>query len=108
MTNGGKMKKETEIGIELGLPVRYMYIPEVEVVSYAESMELDEKSERTFELIVRQSVKNSQYVRVGDPMEIGMKVGGGIIDKIRGIIQGAAKTEEQSQPKASPLTQIKE
>ncbi|WP_369714995.1 hypothetical protein [Leptotrichia alba] len=43
---------ESLLGIELEVPLRY--IPEVELVSYSESMELSE-SEGRFELLLKQS-----------------------------------------------------
>ena len=51
---------------ELGLPIRYMFIPETEIVSYSENMQLA-TPEGSFELIVRESPDASTNVAVGDP-----------------------------------------
>ena len=78
---------ESLLGIELDMPLRYMYIPEVELVSYSETMNLSE-SEGRFELLLKQSFKRKQYVEVGDPTSLGMKQVGkliGGIEKIFGV-----------------------
>ena len=58
---------ESLLGVELEVPLRYMYIPEVELVSYSEEMNLAE-SEGRFEVLLKQSFKREQYVEVGDPI----------------------------------------
>ena len=58
---------ESLLGVELEAPLRYMYIPEVELVSYSEEMNLAE-SEGRFEVLLKQSFKREQYVEVGDPI----------------------------------------
>ncbi|WP_026749602.1 hypothetical protein [Leptotrichia trevisanii] len=72
---------ESLLGIELDMPLRYMYVPEVELVSYSESMDLSE-SEGRFEVLLKQSFKRKQYVEVGDPTSLGLKQGGKLIESI--------------------------
>ena len=72
---------ESLIGIKTGIPLRYMYVPEVELVSYSESMDLSE-SEGRFEVLLKQSFKRKQYVEVGDPTSLGLKQGGKLIESI--------------------------
>ena len=64
---------ESLIGIKTGIPLRYMYVPEVEVISYSETVNLSEKSEGTFEIVVKQIIRNGQYAKVGDPISLGIK-----------------------------------
>jgi len=59
---------ESVFGVSFGIPVRYVRIPEVEVVSYNEKLILSESSEGTFELIVKQSANSVNRVEVGDPI----------------------------------------
>ena len=79
----GIIKNWTEslLGIELDMPLRYMYVPEVELVSYSESMDLSE-SEGRFEVLLKQSFKRKQYVEAGDPTSLGLKQGGKLIESI--------------------------
>ena len=44
---------ESLIGIKEGIPLKYMYVPEVEIVSYSEVAELGEKAGGKFEIIVK-------------------------------------------------------
>lgn len=78
---------ESLLGIELDMPLRYMYIPEVELVSYSETMNLSE-SEGRFELLLKQSFKRKRYVEVGDPTSLGMKQVGKLIGGIEKIFGG--------------------
>ena len=64
--------------------LRYMYIPEVELVSYSEEMNLAE-SEGRFEVLLKQSFKREQYVEVGDPLSLGKKGLGKLIGGISKI-----------------------
>ena len=77
---------ESLIGIKTGIPLRYMYVPEVEVISYSETVNLSEKSEGTFEIVVKQIIRNGQYAKVGDPISLGIKEIGKVTDKIGKII----------------------
>ena len=77
---------ESLIGIKTGIPLRYMYVPEVEVISYSETVNLSEKSEGTFEIVVKQIIRNGQYAKVGDPISLGIKGIGKVADKIGKII----------------------
>lgn len=77
---------ESLIGIKTGIPLRYMYIPEVEIISYSEAVNLGEKSEGTFEIIVKQIIRNGQYAKVGDPISLGLKGIGKVTDKIGEIV----------------------
>jgi len=77
---------ESLIGIKTGIPLRYMYVPEVEVISYSETVNLSEKSEGTFEIVVKQIIRNGQYAKVGDPISLGIKGIGKVTDKIGKII----------------------
>ena len=90
---------ESLLGVELEVPLRYMYIPEVELVSYSEEMNLAE-SEGRFEVLLKQSFKREQYVEVGDPLSLGKKQLGkliGGISKIFGDGANKAKGEEGSE-----------
>ena len=75
---------ENLLGVELEAPLRYMYIPEVELVLYSEEMNLAE-SERRFEVLLKQSFKREQYVEVGDPLSLGKKGLGKLIGGIEKI-----------------------
>ena len=75
---------ESLLGVELEVPLRYMYIPEVELVSYSEEMNLAE-SEGRFEVLLKQSFKREQYVEVGDPLSLGKKGLGKLIGGISKI-----------------------
>ena len=82
---------ENLLGVELEGPLRYMYIPEVELVSYSEEMNLAESEER-FEVLLKQSFKREQYVEVGDPLSLGKKGLGKLIGGISKIFgSGAGK-----------------
>ena len=59
---------ESVFGVSFGIPVRYVRIPEVEVVSYNEKLILSESSEGEFELVVKQSPNSVNRVEVGDPI----------------------------------------
>ena len=90
---------ESLLGVELEAPLRYMYIPKVELVSYSEEMNLAE-SEGRFEVLLKQSFKREQYVEVGDPLSLGKKQLGkliGGISKIFGDGTNKAKGEEGSE-----------
>ena len=90
---------ESLLGVELEVPLRYMYIPEVELVSYSEEMNLSE-SEGRFEVLLKQSFKREQYVEVGDPLSLGKKGLGKLIGGISKIFGGGAnkaKGEEGSE-----------
>jgi len=52
---------ESVFGVSFGIPVRYVRIPEVEVVSC-------ESSEGEFELVVKQSPNSVNRVEVGNPI----------------------------------------
>ena len=78
---------ESLLGVELEAPLRYMYIPEVELVSYSEEMNLAE-SEGRFEVLLKQSFKREQYVEVGDPLSLGKKGLGKLIGGISKIFGG--------------------
>jgi len=75
---------ESLLGVELEAPLRYMYIPKVELVSYSEEMNLAE-SEGRFEVLLKQSFKREQYVEVGDPLSLGKKQLGKLIGGISKI-----------------------
>ena len=59
---------ESVFGVSFGIPVRYVRIPEVEVVNYNEKLILSESSEGEFELVVKQSPNSVNRVEVGDPI----------------------------------------
>ena len=59
---------EELIGIEFGIPVRYIHIPEVNLLSYSETLSLSEKSEGKFEIILEQVTDNAKFVEAGDPI----------------------------------------
>ena len=59
---------ESVFGVSFGIPVRYVRILEVEVVSYNEKLILSESSEGEFELVVKQSPNSVNRVEVGDPI----------------------------------------
>jgi len=82
---------ESLIGIKTGIPLRYMYVPEVEIVSYSEVAELGEKAGGKFEIIVKQVIRDGKYATVGDPVSLGMKGIGRIADKIGKIVGGLTK-----------------
>ena len=81
---------ESLIGIKEGIPLRYMYVPEVEIVSYSEVAELGEKAGGKFEIIVKQVIRDGKYATVGDPVSLGMRGIGRIADKIGKIINGSS------------------
>ena len=77
---------ESLIGIKEGIPLRYMYVPEVEIVSYSEVAELSEKAGGKFEIIVKQIIRDGKYATVGDPISLGLRGIGRIKDEIGKII----------------------
>lgn len=74
------------LGIELGLPFRYMYIPEVEILKYMEKFQLDEKTEGTFEVLLKQSYVREQYVEVGDALSLVRRAAGNVLDSIGKVL----------------------
>ena len=91
MWNRKKEWAESLIGIKEGIPLRYMYVPEVEIVSYSEVAELSEKAGGKFEIIVKQVIRDGKYATVGDPISLGMRGIGRIADKIGKIVGGLTK-----------------
>ena len=83
------------LGIELGLPFRYMYIPEVEILKYMEKFQLDEKTEGTFEVLLKQSYVREQYVEVGDALSLARRAAGNVLDSI-GKVLGNKNNERGS------------
>lgn len=73
-----KQWTEELLGIELGLPVRYMHIPEVELLGYNEIMKISEKTESTFEIYFQHLTKNGEYVEVVDPLSFMMEKAGNL------------------------------
>ena len=69
-----------------------MFVPEVEIVSYKETASLSEKTEGEFHVIVRQTSK-TQYVRVGDPLTLGISAGGDLIKGIFNVLGGGNSGE---------------
>lgn len=84
------IKRWTEelLGIELGLPVRYMHIPEVELLGYNEILKISEKTEGTFEIYFQHLTKNGEYVEVGDPVSFMMQKAGDLWDIASKIVGG--------------------
>ncbi len=87
--------KGSLLGIELGLPFRYMYIPEVEILKYMEKFQLDEKTEGTFEVLLKQSYVREQYVEVGDALSLARRAAGNVLDSI-GKVLGNKNNERGS------------
>ena len=54
--------------LDRGIPVRYIHIPEVNLLSYSETLSLSEKSEGKFEIILEQVTDNARFVEAGDPI----------------------------------------
>jgi len=69
------MNKWTEslLGIELGVPFRFMYVPEVEILKYLETYELTEKE---------------QYVEVGSAITLAKKGAMKVWDGISSVFSG--------------------
>lgn len=84
---------ESLIGIKTGIPLRYMYVPEVEVISYSETVNLGEKSEGAFEIIVKQIIREGKYATVGDPISLGLRGIGKVVDKIGKIVGVGGKKD---------------
>ena len=78
--------KGSLLGIELDLPFRYMYIPEVEILKYMEKFQLDEKTEGTFEVLLKQSYVWEQYVEVGDALSLARRAAGNVLDSIGKVL----------------------
>lgn len=92
------IKRWTEelLGIELGLPVRYMYIPEVELLGYNEILKISEETEGTFEIYFQHLTKNGEYVEVGDPVSFMMQKAGDLWDIASKIVGGnGGETNDQ-------------
>ena len=83
-----KQWTEELLGIELGLPVRYMHIPEVELLGYNEIMKISEKTEGTFEIYFQHLTKNGEYVEVGDPLTFMMEKAGNLWELAGKIVGG--------------------
>ena len=83
-----KQWTEELLGIELGLPVRYMHIPEVELLGYNEIMKISEKTEGTFEIYFQHLTKNGEYVEVGDPLSFMMEKAGNLWELAGKIVGG--------------------
>ena len=82
------------LGIELGLPFRYMYIPEVEILKYMEKFQLHEKTEVTFEVLLKQSYVREQYVEVGDALSLARRAAGNVLDSIGKVLTGDKSSNE--------------
>ena len=87
MWNIKKEWAESLIGIKEGIPLRYMYVPEVEIVSYSEVAELGEKAGGKFEIIVKQVIRDGKYATVGDPISLGLRGIGRIKDEIGRLLK---------------------
>ena len=83
-----KQWTESMLGIELGVPFRFMYVPEVEILKYLETYELTEKSEGRFEILLKQSLAREQYVEVGSAITLAKKGAMKVWDGISSIFSG--------------------
>ena len=83
-----KQWTESLLGIELGVPFRFMYVPEVEILKYLETYELTEKSEGRFEILLKQSLAREQYVEVGSAITLAKKGAMKVWDGISSIFSG--------------------
>ena len=83
-----KQWTESLLGIELGVPFRFMYVPEVEILKYSETYELTEKSEGRFEILLKQSLAREQYVEVGSAITLAKKGAMKVWDGISSIFSG--------------------
>jgi hypothetical protein len=83
-----KQWTESLLGIELGVPFRFMYVPEVEILKYLETYELTEKSEGRFEILLKQSFAREQYVEVGSAITLAKKGAMKVWDGISSIFSG--------------------
>ena len=84
---------EELIGIEFGIPVRYIHIPEVNLLSYSETLSLSEKSEGKFEIILEQVTDNAKFVEAGDPISFFKNRVADLWDSAEEII-GGLKNED--------------
>ena len=83
-----KQWTESLLGIELRVPFRFMYVPEVEILKYLETYELTEKSEGRFEILLKQSLAREQYVEVGSAITLAKKGAMKVWDGISSIFSG--------------------
>ena len=90
-----KQWTESLLGIELGVPFRFMYVPEVEILKYLETYELTEKSEGRFEILLKQSLAREQYVEVGSVITLAKKGAMKVWDGISSVFSGNEKDDEK-------------
>ena len=70
------------------IPVRYIHIPEVNLLSYSETLSLSEKSEGKFEIILEQVTDNTKFVEAGAPISFFKNRVADLWDSAEEIISG--------------------
>ena len=76
------------------IPVRYIHIPEVNLLSYSETLSLSEKSEGKFEIILEQVTDNAKFVEAGDPISFFKNRVADLWDSAEEIIGGVSGRDE--------------
>ena len=76
------------------IPVRYIHIPEVNLLSYSETLSLSEKSEGKFEIILEQVTDNAKFVEAGDPISFFKNRVMDLWDSAEEIIGGVSGRDE--------------
>ena len=69
-------------------PIRCIHIPEVNLLSYSETLSLSEKSEGKFEIILEQVTDNAKFVEAGDPISFFKDRVADLWDSAEEIISG--------------------
>ena len=78
--------------LDRGIPVTYIHIPEVNLLSYSETLSLSEKSEGKFEIILEQVTNNAKFVEAGDPISFFKNRVMDLWDSAEEIVNGAVPT----------------
>ncbi|WP_304178175.1 hypothetical protein, partial [Leptotrichia trevisanii] len=62
---------------------------------YMEKFQLDEKTEGTFEVLLKQSYVREQYVEVGDALSLARRAAGNVLDSIGKVLTGDKSSNER-------------
>jgi hypothetical protein len=77
-----------EFMLDREIPIRCIHIPEVNLLSYSETLSLSEKSEGKFEIILEQVTDNAKFVEAGDPISFFKDRVADLWDSAEEIISG--------------------
>ena len=82
------------------IPVRCIHIPEVNLLSYSETLSLSEKSEGKFEIILEQVTDNAKFVEARDPISFFknrvMDLWDSAEEIVNGNVSGGVKNDKKT------------